>query len=896
MLIDPRPVAPPGSAPATAPGSERSREAAPRRGLRVDRFGHQRPLDGLRGVAVGGVLLFHAGISWVAGGFIGIDIFFVLSGFLITTLLLGEVGRTGRVHLRQFWERRIRRLMPALLALLGVAALWAWLIAEPNQLGRIRRDGLGTLFYVSNWLQVTDKVGYFDHFTAPSPLLHTWSLAVEEQYYLVWPVVVAALARWTRRDITRESTERKRVRAWRSMRLNVGRVAVLGAIASASLMIVGQMRGWSVNRLYFGTDTRGQALLIGSALAVFRWGRWRQDGDTRDRPTSVTLDLIGLAGLAVLVVAGVRHWSDAWLGRGGYTVIALAAAAVIAAAVQPGPTRVGGILAVAPLRWLGRISYGAYLWHWPIFQYLTPARTGLDFWPLTALRLGATILAAVLSLRLIEEPLRHRRGWPLWWAPIAAAVVAVALVASTAGAVVTDNERFARDQTAAPPTEAAPVAPASTKVLVVGDSLASSVAANWSTVGSPVEVIDRSFAGCGVAAPTACGDWTTAWPQAIAETKPDLTLLVVRSWQPLSRNPAMKLNYDLDIAKPNNLLLDDMQSVLDVTKGSGGLAIATLPLASLPPPEQTTAKMIDGIARQLANAESDAVATHELAGAQLVGGPGGAVLDTANSGATRAELATFLRATHLARWRAAQAKAGGAPAHTKVLVVGDSIGWSLGSYWYGQSGTPGPDDPIRLWNRAQFFCELDSGPRLERNGKVELSDKCKNWRQDWARYVQQFQPDVVLLMVGSWEVFDRRIDGKRLVFGTPEADAHLAGLLQEAVTILSAGGAKVVVATQPTTVAKPDPGAPREWWDNPQSRFDHVDQLLRNLVAANPQTTTLVDLAAKVCPTSPCPDTLDGVALRPDGVHYGADGGPVVSQWLSPQLRRIHLDSIGGGG
>ncbi|HKY15565.1 MAG TPA: hypothetical protein VJM33_11630, partial [Microthrixaceae bacterium] len=167
----------------------------------------------------------------------------------------------------------------------------------------------------------------------------------------------------------------------------------------------------------------------------------------------------------------------------------------------------------------------------------------------------------------------------------------------------------------------------------------------------------------------------------------------------------------------------------------------------------------------------------------------------------------------------------------------------------------------------------------------------RNWRTDWARYVTEFSPDVVVMMVGSWEVFDRRIGGELLKFGQPAYDAYLRGLLDEAVGILSAGGAKVVVATQPSPTMARDPGAPREWWDEPDGRFAHVNELLRGLAAAHPDTTLLIDLAAKVCPTTPCPPAVEGVRTRDDGVHYGASGGPFVAGWLGPQLRQLDLSS-----
>jgi peptidoglycan/LPS O-acetylase OafA/YrhL/lysophospholipase L1-like esterase len=845
-------------------------------------FGHQPALDGLRGLAVGTVLLFHAGIGWMAGGFHGIDVFFVLSGYLITTLLLGEANADGSISLRQFWVRRIRRLFPALALVLCAVVLYAWLVAAPNEGGRIRRDGIGTLFYVANWLQITDQVGYFDRFATPSPLLHTWSLAVEEQYYLLWPVVVAIAARLILRQDPWEN-DRKRLRRQRILRRRIGTIAVLGAVASVATMVFLSVRGASVGRIYFGTDTRGHALLIGSALAAFGWGRWSQPEGNVAAPAPLGFRVAGIGGAVVVTAASVHHWSDTLLQRGGFTLVALATAGVIALAVHPGGGSFSAALSWAPLRWLGRISYGAYLWHWPIYVVLSPQRVALPSWLLTVLRLAVTLVAAMVSYVLVEEPLRRRVRWRVSLMPLSMAVLALLLLVSTSGAVPTDSERFEQEQIdnaappTLPPTTAPPPPPPRTTVLVVGDALGASVAGDWVTEGE-VDIVNRTWPECSIAKPAGCGDWRSEWPAALQEVRPDVMVVIARSWHPISRNPELWVDYDLDIAKPTNVLLDDLQSVLQITRPVATLAFATVPLDSLTVRERQTAKMFEGVVDQLGKADPTVMVTRMTGG--VTRGPAGSVVDPAHVTQVRADLAFQLRMAHLARLAGVDTTVG----LTKVLVVGDSVGWSLGSYWYGQDGIPPPEDPLRLWNRAQFFCELASGPRIERNGTVGLSDRCRNWREQWSRYVEEFDPDVVLLMVGSWEVFDRRIDGRRLRFATPEHDAYLTGLLQEAVDRLSARGARVVVATQPVPVSEPDPGRPREWWDKPADRFDHLNALLRSLAAANPTTTQLIDLAARVCPTAPCPKKIDGVTPRPDGVHYGAAGGRWVAEWLTPQL------------
>jgi peptidoglycan/LPS O-acetylase OafA/YrhL len=308
------------------------------------RLAYMPALDGVRATAVAAVLLYHADVSWAGGGYLGVDAFFVLSGFLITSLLLAEWRGEGRIALSAFWARRARRLLPALFLVLAAVAAYGAVIAAPVELEHLRHDGLSALGYVANWGQIFSHQSYFESFAAPSPLRHTWSLAIEEQFYLVWPLLVAGVLRWRRGSI-------------RSL------TAVTGVLlaASAVWMIVLYEPGVDPTRVYYGTDTRAQSLLMGTLLALLltRLRRPLGQNATRALHCSAFVAAIWLGWIWV-------HTSEeaSWLYRGGFTLCALLVAIVIASVTRPMPGLLGALLSVRPLRWVGAVSYGLYLWHW----------------------------------------------------------------------------------------------------------------------------------------------------------------------------------------------------------------------------------------------------------------------------------------------------------------------------------------------------------------------------------------------------------------------------------------------------------------------------------------------------------------------------------------------------
>ena len=401
-------------------------------------------LDGLRALAVLAVIAYHVGLGWAQGGLLGVGIFFTLSGYLITDLLLAQQAATGSLRLAEFWRRRARRLLPALFVMLAVVAAWVALL-QRAQLPALRGAMAAAAGYVSNWWLIAQNSSYFSRFAPPTPLGHLWSLAVEEQFYLIWPwLILLGLY------LTRSRGEQSR-RRW------LAGVTLALAAVSATLMAVLFHPGYDPTRVYDGTDTRAFALLIGAALAIMRPSReMPPDPDRRHR---VLLDGAGAAGL---VVIGVMIWRTGqyspFLYRGGMVLLSVATAAVVLAVVSPAG-RLGRLLGWRPLRWIGVRSYGIYLWHYPIIVLTTPAGGGETLLR-GSLQVTASIGLAALSWTFVEEPIRHgaigrwitqlrtgawhaaaRRGWATvsiaaWAVVLVAAALAGAVPAASAGSVL----------------------------------------------------------------------------------------------------------------------------------------------------------------------------------------------------------------------------------------------------------------------------------------------------------------------------------------------------------------------------------------------------------------------------------------------------------------------------
>lgn len=435
-------------------------------------------LDGLRAIAVIGVMLYHLKFGWAEGGLLGVGVFFTLSGYLITDILLNQVNRGG-IRLKSFWLARARRLLPALFVMLIVVTAWVT-VTGPHQPPDFRTAALSAAAYVNNWWLIFHHVSYFERFAPPSPLNHLWTLSVEEQFYILWPFLLMLGLRFVP-ELKNTTGVRPRLAA----------VTLIAALCSGILMAVLYHPSLDPSRVYYGTDTRALELLIGAALAMV-WPSRRLHARIAPR-ARLTVEAAGVAGL---VGIGLMFWRTTefspFLYRGGFAVLGLGSVLAVASLAHPA-SRLGPVVGCRPMRWIGERSYGIYLWTLPIVVLTSPqAAHGPDLLR-AILQVAAILTVAELSWRYVENPIRHGaldRLWAQWkaggwqrervtprgWGVLTAGALVVAIaVAGLAGVGVSSNSNAIGAEPVAKTVTVknvrrAPLATSCKAVIHIGDS------------------------------------------------------------------------------------------------------------------------------------------------------------------------------------------------------------------------------------------------------------------------------------------------------------------------------------------------------------------------------------------------------------------------------------------
>ncbi|MEP7045336.1 MAG: acyltransferase family protein [Ilumatobacteraceae bacterium] len=602
-----------------------------RRALRP--MGYQPGLDGLRAISVIAVILYHAGFGWMRGGFLGVEVFFVVSGFLITSLLLEERERSGIVALRQFWLRRARRLLPALFGVLIAIGVWVALLGTAQQRSDLHRDLLPGIFYFANWGQIFGGAQYFGNF---SPLRHLWSLAVEEQWYLLWPLAFVLITRRGNRT----------VHVGRSILATAGVVIIITWwLASPALLTSDR-----TNFLYLSTLTRSSGLLLGAG-AAFVWRPWRATAAVSSRAGSL-LNIAGLGGTLLLVYAfTAAHLTDRSLYRWQLAVVSILSLVVVAAVVHPSARATRAFFGSPALVGLGKRSYGVYLWSWPI-SVLCGAYVGS--WTRFIAAMSLTIVVSEFSYVYIETPIRRGalRKWFMRqrdsdWTnrTVAAGVVGTVLVLSLAvyysrvqpfdraaggpdvaidlskvlpvagagGAPATSIATVGGISVATSPVGDVAVTPTSTattaigvapaqqpagpaRLVIVGDSQAHALAINLPTgIGSAFTISDGSIDGCSVyddgkvrsqrtsfsRSFADCGGWADKWGKAAGKGHAQLALVVLGAWDVFDVDVGGQL-VAFNTPAGDKRFTDDLGKGIAALRGAGA-KVALLEVACMRP-------------------------------------------------------------------------------------------------------------------------------------------------------------------------------------------------------------------------------------------------------------------------------------------------------------------------
>ncbi len=856
-------------------------------------------LDGLRGLAVAAVLAYHLG--HLSGGFLGVDLFFVLSGFLITSLLLREGEGGDGIDLRRFWIRRARRLLPALGATLIGVVVVSRAFLDHDRLPDLRLDAIATLAYVANWRFALEPTG--GYFAAdPSPLRHAWSLSIEEQYYLLWPLVVAgAIALATRRR--------------RPAPVVVGAIAAAGAVASVA-WTAAHAGSWDVERLYLGTDTRVVAPLVGAALAavfVRRPGGAPAAGWVA--PAS------GLAVIGLAVATATVEATDGWLYRGGLGVVALVAAVAVGGSAVAGTSIVGRVLSLPPLRWLGERSYGIYLYSWPV--QVVAEDQGLDGATLAATTVAVSLLLAEASHRWLEMPIRSGglavpRMQPAATAALAFVLVAGVVVVGTMTQerpdplqAMTDEElredalrpalepegTDGSDGSDPQPGTAGTAAGDPVRVLVVGDSVGYTLGTYAPDDLDDVSSVDaRALPGCslltsGERPPEAveAGSPETyddcAGPVADADRlglagDPDVVLLVTGAWERADHERDGRTVGPDDRAWTFSIRQLLAERVAALSADGAMVALWADPCGPDADARERQRWYRDRVLASVADADAHAVLidpTSEV----CHDGEAKEVDDVGDPRPDDGQHWSEEGADWLWRsWLGPTLREVGAPGAQPVsaAVFGDSIAFTLD--YEGRAGADAAGIDL-VHGSAAIGCGLVR-EGLSAGGDRDLAEQCAGVTQLEDDVIAGTTTDVAVAYWGAWEmsgVDDVPAAGSGRP-GDPAYDAFVAGLLAERLDAMATSSREVAVLAVDCWPQVEDTRTPEQvrWWRD-----------LSSDVAAEAGATYL-DPTEVLCRDGEPRADLPGIGNpRPDdGGHWSAEGASWFwTEWLGPRLHEL---------
>jgi peptidoglycan/LPS O-acetylase OafA/YrhL len=752
---------------------------------------------------------YHIGTTSAAtvlpGGFLGVDVFFVLSGYLITSLLIVEVQQTGRISIKKFYIRRARRLLPALyLMLLAMAAVGAfWL---PQQAARLRGDLLASLGYVTNWWLIIQDSSYFATAGDRPPMLtHLWSLAVEEQYYVMWPLVLMLFAT---------------IRARRAAMLFL---VLLGIAASVAVGYLLYDPFADPSRVYYGTDTRALAPLLGAflAIAVKPWHHRRR----LPRAARHALDLLGISALlALAVVAATLSDTDDLLYRGGLLGIALLGAAVVGVAGHPG-TALGEMLGLQPLRYLGERSYAIYLWHWPVCLLTRP---GLDVpvtgWANAGLRIAISIVLAEISYQIVEKPIR-RYGF---LAPFQRKKSTVDTAPAAPGPLLAQSV----------PAQAGPYEPAALR------TPSGQHPVRVPTGGHPVRVPTGQHA---LHVPTG----SHALPAPALRTPTGPHPLHTPTGQHALRGPTPP-------------------------PPGGGVYVSTghgaPPTES--PPAPPAARPVGPIVRTLL------LTVAMIVGGTYVGGRLNAAAGTPATGGPRdlgADVALGPLSGPNATPSPKPVPPKPVPPGSTVAFFGDSQGMTL-----LLNKPPDLANYIEAVDATIEGCGILLGKVESRSGeRRNLTTNCANWRSVWTDRTAEYDPVLAVIMLGAWDVFDLTLDsGQTLKFGSPGWDANFNDALRQAVSALRSARTDVALALLPCY--RPVEASAGFWPERgDDERTRHVNELLLAHAKTYLSGVRTIEPPAEFCTD---PIIAADTAYRWDGVHYYKRGAALYFGAMLPQI------------